>query len=66
MGKKICHFLLNVTINEASKTKIMGETGFYGFSPCRGSTVKQFLGRGATSINRSVCPAGWPAGRLAV
>ena len=24
-----------------------------------------FLGRGATSINRSVCPNGWPAGWLA-
>ena len=35
--------LLDMTITEARKTKVMGKTVIFDFSPYCGSTVKQFL-----------------------
>ena len=32
-----------MSITESPKNKIMGETGFYGLSACRGSSVDYFL-----------------------
>ena len=32
--------LFSVSITESPKNKIMGETGFYGLSACRGSAVE--------------------------
>ena len=41
IGLIICHFLVSaVSITESPKNKIMGKTGFYGLSACRGSAVE--------------------------
>ena len=41
IGLIICHFLVSaVSITESQKNKIMGKTGFYGLSACRGSAVE--------------------------
>ena len=44
IGLITCHFLVSVVSNtESPKNKIMGKTGFYGLSSCRGSAVEYFL-----------------------